>query len=114
MTRRLLDYDPLTGVETWFDYDHASDKTMITTQQSAAVVNDIVDQAAVLRNDSEYSKAGIKNDKWHYARVPNGVILDIKAKYGLDMLAPKPDWKSILRVLNTDYPYLKVTAGTHA
>lgn len=114
MTRRLLDYDPLTGTRTWFDYENSTDTTFITTDQSAEHVNSIIDQNAVMRADADYSRNGMKNDMWHYARIPNGVALEIKAKYGLDMFAAKPDWKSIFKIINRDYPALKVTDKTHA
>lgn len=111
MTRRLLDYDPLTGVRTWFEFDHSNDKTLIHTEQD---VGYILDFTAAKRNDTDYSRKGIKNDWWHYARVPNWVIMDMKTKHGVDMMAPKPDWKSILKILNREYPHVKVTDKTHA
>jgi hypothetical protein len=114
MTRRLLDYDPLTGVRTWFDYESSTDTTFITTDQPANLVNNILDNNFELRQDADYSRKGMKNDMWHYARIPNGVALEIKDKYGLDMFASKPDWKSIFKIINRDYPALKVTEKTHA
>jgi hypothetical protein len=114
MTKRLLDYDPLTGVRTWFEYEQSTDKMLITTDQTAELVNEVLDNNAEMRQDADYSKNGIKNDMWHYARIPNGVALEIKKKYGLDMFSAKPDWKSILKIINRDYPMLKVTEKTHA
>jgi hypothetical protein len=111
MTRRLLDYDPLTGVRTYFEFEPSTERTLIHTEQD---VQHILDQNAVMRNDADYSRKGIKEDWWHYARVPNGVILDMKTRFGVDMMAPKPDWKSILKILNREYPHLKVTEKTHA
>ena len=111
MTRRLLDYNPLTGVSTWFNYENSTDIMHITTEQDVAP---ILDQVSSLRNDTDYSKAGIKNDWWHYARLPLHVILDMKAKHGVDLMAPKIDWKSALKIINREYPYVKATNGTHA
>jgi len=114
MTKRLLDYDPLTGTTTWFEYEHSTDTMSIGTEQSAELVNSIIDQNTEMRHDADYSRQGMKRDMWHYARIPNGVALEIKKKYGLDVFSSKPDWKSIFKIINRDYPMLKVTEKTHA
>lgn len=114
MTRRLLDYDPLTGMTTWFDYEKSTDTMAITNEQAPSIVNNVLDSNAHMRHDDDYSRQGIKDDWWHYARIPNGVILEMKEKFGADLLAPKPDWKYVLKVLNREYPHLKVTTKTHA
>ena len=33
---------------------------------------------------SNATKKGIKDDMWHYARVPNAIILEMKTKHGVD------------------------------
>ncbi len=114
MARRLLDHDPITGVTTWFDYDNDNDTMFLTTEQSAEQVNSVLDSTAAMRADGGYSKRGIKQDWWHYARIPNAVIMEMKLKHGVDMMAPKPDWKSIMKLINREYPALKTTNGTHA
>ena len=114
MTRRLLDYDPITGMTTWFDYEQSTDTMAIRNEQAASIVNDVLDQNAEMRRDDDYSKQGIKDDWWHYARIPNGVLLEMKEKHGADLLAKKIDWKHCLKVLNREYPHLKVTDKTHA
>lgn len=99
---------------TWFDYEKSTDTMFIKNEQSASVVENILDQNAAMRHDGDYSRQGIKEDWWHYARIPNGVILEMKEKFGADMLAPKVDWKHCLKILNREYPHLKVTTKTHA
>lgn len=111
MTRRLLDYDPLTGVSTWFSYEASTDNMHITSEQD---VNPILDGITERRNDGDYSRKGIKNDWWHYARLPLTVILEMKAKHGVDLMAQKVDWKSALKIINREYPLLKTTDKTHA
>jgi hypothetical protein len=108
MARRLLDYDPLTGISTWFDYDHASDTMSITDSQDATP---ILEQATRMRNDGDYSRQGIKDDMWHYARLPLMVLMEMKTKHGVDLMAKHPDWKSALKIINREYPWLKTTAG---
>jgi hypothetical protein len=110
MAKRLLDYDPLTGMRTWFDYD-SNDVMYLTEEQD---VNPILDSNAAKRNDTEYSRKGIKKDWWHYADIPLVVILELKRKHGVDLMAKKVDWKSAFKIINREYPYLKTTTGTHA
>lgn len=86
-------------------------KMHITNDQK---VDDIVDYATALRNNTGYSKRGIKKDQWHYARIPTAVMLEMHAKHGVNMFHGKPDWKAITRCINTHYPYLKTTDKTHA
>ena len=105
----IADYNPLTGERCVIKSD--GEKLHITNEQD---VNPILESATLLRNDEDYSKAGIKNDQWHYARVPNGVMLEMKQKYGVDMFAAKPDWPAIFKCINTHYPWLKTTTKTHA
>lgn len=110
MTKRVLDHDPLTGITTYFEYT-PDDQMLITHAQD---VTRILDEVEALRNNEQYSRDGIKNDMWHYCRLPLNVILDMKQRFGLDMMAAKPDWKSFFRLVNTEYPKLKATSKTHA
>ncbi len=111
MTRRILDYDPLSQTTTYFDYDGLTDHMHITSVQN---VNPIIEAATKRRNDDDYSRRGIKEDMWHYARIPDSVALEMRTKYGVDILAPKVDWKAVLKCINTHYPALKTTTKHHA
>lgn len=110
MTRRVLDYDPLSRSTTYFEYD-AQDQMHITTVQD---VNHVLDGAAARRNDDDYSRDGIKNDMWHYARIPDAVALEMLTKHGVNIMAPRVDWKAVLKCINTHYPALKTTTKHHA
>ena len=106
---RVLDFNPLTGERCVMKIE--GDMLHITNEQD---VTPILESATDLRNREGYSQRGIKNDHWHYARIPNAVILEMKQKYGVDMMAPRPDWKSIFKCINSNYPWLKATTKTHA
>lgn len=110
MTRQVLDHDPLSGITTYFDYT-GDDQMVITTEQK---VDRVLDQNQVLRNDDDYSRKGIKQDQWHYARVPDIVAMEMLQKYGVNMMKPPIDWPSVFKCINTHYPYLKVTNKHHA
>ena len=108
MTKRLLDYDPLSGVAVTFDYG-ADDQLVITHSQD---VSQFLDRSQVLANDDEYSKLGIKKDLWHYAHVPALVIMEMKIKHGVDFYNPAHKQK-VFELLNTDYKRCKTTNLTH-
>ncbi len=108
MTKRLLDYDPLSGMSVTFDYG-ADDQLVITHSQDVAP---FLDRSQTLSNDDEYSRLGIKNDLWHYAHVPAAVILEMRTKHGVDFYKPA-DRKKVFELLNTEYKRCKTTHLTH-
>lgn len=110
MTKRLLDFNPLSGEAVHFQYEAHTDRMTITHSQDVSGHIDMAHEMAV--NDG-YSAHGIKNDMWHYAHVPNSVILEMKQKHGVDFF-DKNDSKRVFRLLNTEYKRFKTTAKNHA
>jgi hypothetical protein len=108
MTRRLLDHNPLTGETCWYDYSHHEDKAIITHEQKV----DGILEFAHGKSLSHATAKGIKKDLWHYARVPNSIILEMKTKHGVDFF-DKNDEKRMFALLNTEYARFKVTEKTH-
>ena len=102
MSKRLLDYDPLTGIKTFHHYDSTTNQTHIEQTQD---VQKILDYTKSKANDSSYKRRGIKSDWYHFARVPNTVILELKNKYNLDVF-DKHDLPKVEKVLQRDYPKL--------
>lgn len=110
MARRLIGRDPLTGIETYHDYNAQTDETsIIHVGDSEPVLED----NKRLANDPEYSKDGIKQGWWKYASIPAGVQVKWLIEYGVDVwnkhhgerigkLLEDPQWK-----------YLKTTSGYH-
>lgn len=108
MTRRLLDYNPATGETCWYDYSHHEDKMVITHSQDVEGILDFAHGKAL----SNATAKGIKNDMWHYARVPNSIILEMKQKHGVDFF-DKNDAKRMFHLLNTEYKRFKTTDKKH-
>lgn len=100
--KRLLDYDPLTRTQTFHEYDHSSGKTVIETVQD---VRGILDHNKRLANDSSYKARGIKQDYYHFATVPNGVLMELIEKYHLDWQRAD-DLPAIEKILQRDYKKL--------
>lgn len=103
--KRLLDYDPLTGVRTYHEYDHSARKFYIHETQD---VEKILDKNKELANNSSYKQAGIKQDHYHFATIPNVVIMKLKNEHNLDVF-DRDDLVKIEKLLNFDpsFKYLK-------
>jgi len=108
MTRRLLDFNPLTGEKCWYDYSRHDDVATITHEQNV----DGILEFAHGKSISKATDKGIKRDMWHYARVPNAIIMEMKAKHGVDFFDPN-DRKRMFALLNTEYARFKTTEKTH-
>ena len=109
MGKRLLDFNPVTGEKTWFEYDNHADSMTITHEQD---VSEALKYAHARTVDGGYSAKGMKNDMWHYARVPNSVIMEMKTKHGVDFF-DKNHEKRMFHLLNTEYAQFKTTAKKH-
>jgi hypothetical protein len=110
MTRRLLDYDPLTGESVYVTY---RDGILTLDQyQQQKNVSDILRVNQELQNDPEYSKRGMKEDWWHYAKIPNGVILKWRTE-GVDFFNRDHKKKVFQKLNDPEYRKLKTTTKRH-
>ena len=108
MSKRIIDYDPYTGVTTTFDYDHSNDITIIGREQD---IQPALERNKALQLDEQYSKDGIKASWWHEAFIPNIVIEKFKNEFGLDIFN-KNHIGAIKKKLNDpEYLYLRTTAS---
>ena len=107
MAREFLSYDPITKVTTYTDYDEASGRMFVHSEQD---VGPLLDVCKALANEGIHSP---KEELWHFAKLPNVVITDLKRK-GLDLFSADPSvFKRIVREINTTYPYLKTSHYKH-
>jgi hypothetical protein len=73
-------------------------------------VSDTLDILKAKANDAQASRDGIKNEWWHYAHIPNSLLLKCQIEEGIDT----NDTKALLRKVNSpEYKYLKATALKH-
>jgi len=107
--RAVLDYDPLKGLTTWFNYDAHTEQMTITYEQDVSRFVDFAHKLAVM---PEYTAHGIKNDMWHYARVPEVVQYEMLFKHGVDIGKPEHR-KKFFELLNTEYKKCKTTEKMH-
>jgi len=107
--KRLLDYDPLTGVKEIFHHDDKTGEWAIETQQDVTAQ---LEAAKDMRNDPDISNNGIKNGRWHYAHIPNLVMNMMINEDGVNPLDPNNATK-VGQLIDTKYEYLKLTSGYH-
>jgi hypothetical protein len=112
LDKRLLDYDPNTGVSEIFHYDQMTGDVHIETRQD---VDPILDDNRTLRNDEQYTRDGIKNGEWHFARIPIWVQVKWLNEYGRENWPMHPkNSKLLFRLLNSsEWSYLKTTNKIH-
>lgn len=106
---KLLDYDPLRGLEQWEDMYEGH--LQVHYRQD---VEPVLDLAKYERINGLADKAGKegKQDIYLYARIPPVVQLEMKYKYGVD-IHDKNHLKRAFYLINTEYPHLKCTEKTH-
>lgn len=111
LAKQILDYDPFTGMTTYFDYAPETDTTIIYREQD---VSPILEMNKAMANNGDVWKEGVKNSWAHYAQIPNIVIEKWKNEKGVDVFN-KDHQKAVFRLLNDpEYRYLKTTTKFHA
>lgn len=100
---QLLEFDPVTGISRYFDYD---EMTGTITLESRQDVTPLLEYTKALRKDGMTDK-GIKEDWWLYAKIPPLVEVQLRKK-GIDINDPGST-KRIIQEINEHYPALKCT-----
>lgn len=110
MERRFLSSDPITGVDTFHEYDHLTDETRIIYLGDASA---LIDENKRLANDSEYTKKGIKQEFWKYASIPAIIQTKWLIEHGVDVWNRDhgPAMGKLLE--DPQYRYLKTTTRHH-
>ena len=105
---KTYDFNPDRG--TWYEYedDPQTGGLLIHTKQDTQPV---IDHATRLRNSGVNDKIR-KDDFMHYATIPAGVEVELRAK-GLNIYN-RNNSKRLIKEIETNYPYLKVTNLKHS
>jgi len=104
--RRLIDYEPMTGVWTYHDYNHETKETTIETVQD---VQPYLERNKKLAADPDYKKNGIKKEWLHAACIPIGVQAKWLSEKGVN-LWDKNHWPEIKKLLNDpEWSYLRTS-----
>ena len=106
MSKRLLDYDPFTGIMTWHDYDEADDKTIIGYSQDVEPILE-----ANKRDQNDGRGRSPSGDLRCLAEIPPIVQLKWLAEDGIDVANPN-HLPAVIRKLNDpDWRHLRVDLG---
>jgi hypothetical protein len=106
--KRLLDYDPMTQVAVWHDYDSVTDKTTISEVQNC---RPSIERGKMLQKEEAYTRKGIKNSFQHAATIPIGVQYEWLRRYGVNIF-DKNHIKRVESLLNDpEWMYLRTTTG---
>lgn len=102
LDERLLDYDPSTGMKTWFSSSDDDGGTWnLRYEQDASSLLD--------RNkESQAEDFDRRSDMWHAASIPNVVLMEWITKHGVRYW-DKNHAQGVKRLLNSDeYRHLRV------
>ena len=109
----LIDKDPITGEECYAHFDEEGN-VRIEHSASMADVKRILEWNKAKANDEDATRKGMKDDWWHYARIPNIVALKWLNEHGVNIY-DRNHQKAMFRLLNSpEYKYLKTTDKVHA
>ena len=109
MAKRIIDYDPVSKVTTYFDYDHVSDTTIVGSEQDVSL---LLERNKLLQNNPDYWKQGVKDSWAHYASYPAIIIEKWLNEYGVNVF-DKNHQKRVIELTNRpEYRYLKTTTKT--
>ena len=109
----LIDKDPITGEEC---YAHFDDEGNVRIEHLASMedVKRILEWNKEKAKDDEATRRGMKEDWWHYARIPNIVALKWMNEHGVNIY-DRNHQKAMFRLLNSpEYRFLKTTDKVHA
>ncbi len=92
---KLLDYNPLSGLKTWFSSSEEDGETWrIRYEQDASSLLDANKEA----QNEDFDK---RSDMWHAASVPAIVLYEWMTKYGVNYYDPNHK-EGVKRLLNSD------------
>lgn len=109
MTKRLLDFDPLSREAVFWEDKGDGIVELHHTQD----VGHIIEANKMMSNDADYSRKGIKEDWWHYARIPNLVAFKWLKEEGIDIWNKNHKKKVFAKLADPEYKYLKTTTKSH-
>lgn len=107
MRRRLLGFDPLTGLFEYHSYDPATDTTIIESVQDVAPV---LERNKALQNADDRGWSPSRELR-RAAAIPDIVILKWRSEEGIDVFDPN-HWPAVKRKLNDpEWRYLRTAPG---
>lgn len=109
-TTRVLDFDPITGDAVLFTDNHDGTFDLTHTQE----VDSIIERNKQRQIDPARGRKQRKKDWWHYACVPNVIIMQWSKEVGGNILKKEYEAEFFRRLNLPEHQYLRSTHGKHA
>lgn len=110
MDKRLLSFDPITGLSEYHSYDDQTDTTIIETVGDC---QPYIEMNKLRQNDPDVWKAGVKQEFVLYASIPPAFQVKLLIEKGIDVYN-KDHGPRLTRVLeDPEYRFLKCTTKKH-
>lgn len=98
---RLFDYNPASGMKTWFSSDDDGDTWRFRYEQDTSPILD----ANKASQNEDFDK---RDDMWHAAKIPAVVLMEWLTKHGVEYWN-KNHAPAVKRLLNSnEYRHLRV------
>lgn len=111
MDKRLLSYDPVTGLYTYHSYDSMTDETIISYGVDKETTELVLDCNQKIANETDFTRKGIKDSWWLVASIPVELQVSWLINEGIDVYK-KEDWPRVKAKLeDRDFQKLKTTHG---
>ena len=98
---RLLDYDPFTGITTYFEHDALTQKNTIKYSQDVEPIFEM--------NKFEAQALDKKKDWWKIGTIPNAIIMQWSQECGHP--AYSKEWQEYARKKLNDRDYCKMNVN---
>jgi hypothetical protein len=107
MRKRILGFDPATGLLEYHSYDPATDRTIIESVQDVAP---ILERNKALQNADDQGWSPSREMR-RAAAIPDIIILKWRSEEGIDVF-DRNHWPAVKRKLNSsEYRYLRTAPG---
>lgn len=97
---RLLDYNPYSGVKTFFSSEGKRGERWAIRQEFVGDLSPEVDASRELQKDDDHWKNGVKNGWLHAAHIPDAILLkwhvmgvNINEPKELLRMVQRPEWR---------------------
>lgn len=108
MTTELIEHDPLTGLQTWLEFDEVDPRKFHIHHRQD--VTALLERNKELQKHPEYKREGIKGGMQHVASIPLVWVKILKQK-GIDVYS-RDDWPKLRALLmDPENKYLRPTLG---